>query len=200
MPSDRDRPDEDLDAAFAAIIAGWDDIPSLDDQVAGAPSSDDTDEQARRKPDRREGDTKPSDEGDTGPSDEGRAGPLTDVPRRPASDARDVDPAPYPAPEQAPTTPTSGPRDWAAAEDPDDDRYHPPEPPPLPRGDLVGRLAWAGVLLGPAFLLVAGLFWRGAPRLWLALAVLAFVGGFVTLVLRLPADRDDTDGDDGAVV
>jgi hypothetical protein len=26
------------------------------------------------------------------------------------------------------------------------------------------------------------------------------VGGFVTLVLRLPADRDDTDGDDGAVV
>jgi hypothetical protein len=192
MPSDRDRPDEDLDAAFAAIIAGWDDIPSLDERPVAAPSSDDSDEQARRDPDRRHG--------DTGPSDEGRAGPRTDVPRGPTSDVPDVDPAPYPASEQAPTTPTSGPRDWAAADDPDDDRYHPPEPPPLPRGDLVGRLAWAGVLLGPAFLLLAGLFWRGAPRLWLALAVLAFVGGFVTLVLRLPADRDDTDGDNGAVV
>ena len=192
MPSDRDRPDEDLDAAFAAIIAGWDDIPSLDERAAGAPSPDDTDEQARRDPDRREG--------DAGSDGERRPGPRTDMPRRRASDAPDVDPAPYRAPEETPTTPTSGPRDWAAAEDPDDDRYHPPEPPPLPRGDLVGRLAWAGVQLGPAFLLVAGLFWRGAPRLWLALAVLAFVGGFVTLVLRLPADRDDTDGDDGAVV
>jgi hypothetical protein len=160
MPSDRDRPDEDLDAAFAAIIAGWDDIPSLDERAASDRSTDevdDADEQATPpEPDRREDATVPS--------------------------------------------PAQGPRDWAAAEDPDDDRYHPPEPPPLPRGDLVGRLAWAGVLLGPAFRLVAGLFWRGAPRLWLALAVLAFVGGFVTLVLRLPADRDDTDGDDGAVV
>jgi hypothetical protein len=192
MSSDRDRPDEDLDAAFAAIIAGWDDIPSLDEQAADAPSSEDVEQQARRDPDRLEG--------DTGPSDERRPGPRTDMPRRGAGDAPDVNPAARPASEQAPATPTSGPRDWAAAEDPDDDRYHPPEPPPLPRGDLVGRLAWAGVLLGPTFLLVAGLFWRGAPRLWLALAVLAFVGGFVTLVLRLPADRDDTDGDDGAVV
>jgi hypothetical protein len=196
MPSDRDRPDEDLDAAFAAIIAGWDDIPSLDERAAAATSSDDTDEQTL--PERPEG--------DSGPSDEPRSGPRPDLPRHRASDAPDVDPGrsraeERPHPTSDPTSdPTSGPRDWAAAEDPDDDRYHPPEPPPLPRGDLVGRLAWAGVLLGPAFLLVAGLFWRGAPRLWLALAVLAFVGGFVTLVLRLPADRDDTDGDDGAVV
>jgi hypothetical protein len=159
MPSDRDRPDEDLDAAFAAIIAGWDDIPSLDERAASDRSTDEVDD-----------------------ADEQAAPPEPD--RR----------------EDATVSPAQGPRDWAAAEDPDDDRYHPPEPPPLPRGDLVGRLAWAGVLLGPAFLRVAGLFWRGAPRLWLALAVLAFVGGFVTLVLRLPADRDDTDGDDGAVV
>jgi hypothetical protein len=150
MPSDRDRPDEDLDAAFAAIIADWDEIPSLDDPV--------DDEEA--------------------------------PPRRRASDLPVVDSSDEP----------SGPRDWTAADDPDDDRYHPPEPPPIPRGDLVGRLAWAGVLVGPAFLLCAGLLWRDAPRLYLTLAVLAFVGGFVTLVLRLPADRDDTDGDDGAVV
>lgn len=168
MPADRDRPDEDLDAAFAAIIADWDDIPSLDDTDKGEPG--------------------------TG------SGPV--APRRRASDDVGGDARPPASPEQRPSEPSeiAGPRDWAAAEDEDDDRYHPPEPPPLPRGDLVGRLAWAGVLLGPTFLLVAGLFWRDAPRLWLGLAVLGFVGGFVTLVLRLPADRDPYDGDDGAVV
>lgn len=164
MPSDRDRPDEDLDAAFAAIIAGWDDIPSLDEPVADQP--------------------------------------VDEVPHQSADRPRPVTDDHYGrrAGDEAPTPPPDGPRDWSPAEDEDDDRYHPPEPPPLPRGDLVGRLAWGGVLLGPAFLLFAGVAWRDAPRLWLALAVLGFVGGFVTLVLRLPADRDDTDGDDGAVV
>lgn len=167
MPSDRDRPDEDLDAAFAAIIAGWDDIPSLDDPPAAQDSGGGAAAPDRVEPDR------PSARG------EGQHRRATD---------------------DVPPLPAYGPRDWSPAEEEDDDRYHPPEPPPLPRGDLVGRLAWGGVLLGPAFLLIAGVAWRDAPRLWLALAVLAFVGGFVTLVLRLPADRDDTDGDDGAVV
>jgi hypothetical protein len=171
MPSDRDRPEEDVDAAFAAIIAGWDDVPSLDDPAGGAePSSGDL---------------------GAGPSDD-LAGSAEEPPR-PSSGLTPSLPAPSPSS-------ATGPRDWSAPQEPDDDRYHPPEPPPLPRGDLAGRLAWAGVLLGPAFLFVAGLFWRTAPRLWLAIAVLAFVGGFVTLVLRLPADRDDTDGDDGAGV
>jgi hypothetical protein len=75
----------------------------------------------------------------------------------------------------------------------------PPEPPPLPRGDLVGRLAWAGVLFGPAFLLLTAFLWDDAGPLPLALGTLAFVGGFVTLVARMPARRDDSD-DDGAVV
>lgn len=168
MPSDRDRPDEDLDAAFAAIIAGWDDIPSLDDSVETRQADDDAD--------------------------------TSDLPERGGQAAAHDEPLHRRAGDDVPPSSVNGPRDWAPADDEDDDRYHPPEPPPLPRGDLVGRLAWAGVLLGPAFLLFAGVAWRDAPRLWLALAVLGFVGGFVTLVLRLPADRDDTDGDDGAVV
>jgi hypothetical protein len=172
MPSDRDRPDEDLDAAFAAIIAGWDDVPSLDERASDDPTSDDPTS---------------SDATPDGPTADDTAARVDPPARERRQDDTELGPA-------------RGPRDWAAADDPDDDRYHPPEPPPLQRGDLVGRLAWAGVLFGPAFLLVAGLFWRGAPRLWLALAVLAFVAGVVTLVLRLPADRDDTDGDDGAVV
>jgi hypothetical protein len=187
MPSDRDRPDEDLDAAFAAIIAGWDDIPSLDDpddRAAGTGSGPVA--PRRRASDDVGGDTQPP----ASPDGRSAAPGAPTQPSVPAShERRPRDPSEI-----------AGPRDWAAAEDEDDDRYHPPEPPPLPRGDLVGRLAWAGVLLGPTFLLVAGLFWRDAPRLWLGLAVLGFVGGFVTLVLRLPADRDPYDGDDGAVV
>jgi hypothetical protein len=97
-----------------------------------------------------------------------------------------------------PGPPAPGPRDWAAADEPDEG-FVPPEPPPLPRGDLVGRLAWAGVLLGPAFLLLSALVWDDAGPLPLALATLAFVGGFITLVARMPARRDDED-DDGAVV
>jgi hypothetical protein len=198
MPADRDRPDEDLDAAFAAIIAGWDDIPSMDEDTqstgggTGTVDADHTDGENGPA-----GDVHP-----TPPTELPRADRWTNPPRRRANDGPDAGGFPDPAPQRSspPGPPVSGPRDWAAREDPDDDRFHPPDPPPLPRGDLVGRLAWAGVLLGPAFLLCAGMFWRGAPRLWLALAVLAFVGGFVTLVLRLPADRDDSDGDDGAVV
>lgn len=188
MPSDRDRPDEDLDAAFAAIIADWDDIPSLDDEQGR--SDRDTDD---RDTDDGRSDHPSTDDRDTDNRDTDKSGPP-DEPPTPRRRSTDVLPDPQSHAEPA------GPRDWVAPEDPDDDRYHPPDPPPLPKGDLVGLLAWAGVLLGPAFLLFAGVFWRGAPRMWLALAVLAFVGGFVTLVLRLPADRDDSDGDDGAVV
>ena len=97
-----------------------------------------------------------------------------------------------------PGPPAPGPRDWAAADEPDEG-FVPPEPPPLPRGDLVSRLAWAGVLLGPAFLLLSALVWDDAGPLPLALATLAFVGGFITLVARMPARRDDED-DDGAVL
>jgi len=68
-----------------------------------------------------------------------------------------------------------------------------------PPSQTVSRLAWAGVLLGPAFLLLSALLWDDAGPLPLALAALAFVGGFVTLVSRLPARREDDD-DDGAVV
>jgi hypothetical protein len=193
MPSDRDRPDEDLDAAFAAIIADWDDIPSLDDEQGRSDRGTDDRGTDDRGTDDRGIDDRGIDDGRSDNPSTDKAG-RPDEPPTPRRRSTDALPDPQAHAEPA------GPRDWVAPEDPDDDRYHPPDPPPLPKGDLVGLLAWAGVLLGPAFLLFAGVFWRGAPRMWLALAVLAFVGGFVTLVLRLPADRDDSDGDDGAVV
>ena len=48
-------------------------------------------------------------------------------------------------------------------------------------------------------LLLAALTWSRLPTLVVILTLAAFVGGFITLVARLPRDRDDGP-DDGAVV
>lgn len=88
----------------------------------------------------------------------------------------------------------------AAADEPEDEEgYVPPEPPPLPRGDLLSTLAWAGVLGAPLFFVFTALFWRTVPQVLIVVAIAAFVAGFVTLVVRMP-DRRDDDDDDGAVV
>ena len=103
-------------------------------------------------------------------------------------------PAADPAPAFEPGAPLAEP--GPAVEE---ERYIPPEPPPLPHGDLISRLAWAGALGGPLFLLIAVIGWRTAPQVLLMLAIVAFVAGFVTLIARMPQHRDDDDGD-GAVV
>jgi hypothetical protein len=77
-------------------------------------------------------------------------------------------------------------------------RFVPPDPPPLLTGDLAVRLAWAAVLAGPAFLLFAAVAWHTAPKILVLLGVVAFVAGFVALVVRMPQERDEND--DGAVV
>jgi hypothetical protein len=82
-----------------------------------------------------------------------------------------------------------------------EEHFQPPTPPPVPLPDRVSRAAWAGLLGGPLFLVIATIFsldvsgWAGL------LALAAFVGGFVTLVARME-DRppNDLGGDDGAVV
>jgi hypothetical protein len=85
------------------------------------------------------------------------------------------------------------------SEDVDDDRFIPPDPPPLPRGDFFTTFAWVCLLGGPLFLLFAALAWRDIPGELILAGVVAFIGGFVTLVARMPHDRPD-DPDDGAVV
>ena len=82
-----------------------------------------------------------------------------------------------------------------------EEHFQPPTPPPVPMPDTINRAAWAALLGGPLFLVIATIFsldvagWAGL------LALAAFVGGFVTLVARME-DRppDDLGGDDGAVV
>lgn len=98
-----------------------------------------------------------------------------------------------------PQAPATGSRPPEPAHD--QERYVPPPPPPLPTADATTRAAWAGVVGGPLFLLLATVLQLDIEG-WLAfLAVIAFVAGFVTLVAR-SKDRapDDSDPDDGAVV
>ncbi|MFL6099679.1 MAG: hypothetical protein ACJ71T_06975 [Actinomycetales bacterium] len=173
--SDEQRPEGsegrgplDVEAAFADIVAHWDDTsrtpigswPAQEDIppiIIGDDLTDDTEE-------------------------------LPDVASRGAVSSYDV-----------PLVPT----DWAPrleepAEEPDG--FVPPEPPPLPRGDLVGWLAWTAVIGGPLFLLLASQVWTDIGRIWIMLAVLAFIGGFAAIVARLPNSRNEDDPDDGAVV
>lgn len=127
--------------------------------------------------------------------------PTDPVPRWPASEDIDERDTPEGADEQRTSgaLPTYVPESDRAHRD--EEHFEPPPPPPLPSVDTVGRFAWAGVLGGPAVLLL-GTF-AGFPIAgWVGgLAVAAFVAGFVTLVARMK-DRPDTDSgpDDGAVV
>jgi hypothetical protein len=93
----------------------------------------------------------------------------------------------------------TGPRDYAAPEEPEEDEgFVPDEPPPLGAGDPLTVLAWVGAAGGPITLLLFAMFWRDAP-LAATLGVLAlFLAGAGYLVTKLPKHRDI--GDDGAEV
>ena len=79
------------------------------------------------------------------------------------------------------------------------DRYHPPEPPPIPRpSDVVARFAWAGALGGPVLLIIATFFSLGT--FIAGLGVLAFVAGCITLVARMEDHGSADDRPDGGAV
>jgi hypothetical protein len=83
----------------------------------------------------------------------------------------------------------------------DEDHFVPPPPPPLPKLDTVTKLAWLALFGGPGYLLVATAAQWSMPGLFVFIAVAAFVAGVALLVFRLnDSDRDDSDGDSGAVV
>jgi len=90
---------------------------------------------------------------------------------------------------------------WDEPPDDPDDHYVPPPPPPLPKADGITRLAWAGVVGGPALILLIAVLGIAIEPVFVLLAVLAFCGGVGTLVWRM-ADRprQDDGWDDGAVV
>jgi len=161
----------DVDSAFAAIVAAW-----SDESPTTWPADEDLTQGRHRRVD----------------DPNGRA---TDPPGR--HQERDDDelalsgPGSFvPSVEQ----PQEGPEDDIGRAD----VFVPPDPPPLPRGDAFTMLAWAGVIAGPIFLLIS-VIWQHAPQPLVLTALAGFVGGFLTLVSRMPKHRDDDD-DDGAVV
>ena len=85
------------------------------------------------------------------------------------------------------------------ADDPHD-HFVPPEPPRGPRLDWISRAAWLGLLGGPLLLIAAAVLDFGTGRIT-AIGVVGFIGGFLTLVIRMKdrLPQDDTP-DDGAVV
>jgi hypothetical protein len=80
------------------------------------------------------------------------------------------------------------------------DHYVPPPPPPLPSLDPVTQLAWVGTIGGPVLMLVSVLFGLSLPPFLVGLAIVGFVGGFVTLVARMTSRNVDDDPDNGAIV
>jgi hypothetical protein len=171
---------DDIDAAFASIVADW--------AASGAPRWPD------ELPDLIDGPTRPGDDmpssglgtqtppgGQRGPRDLPEAG----IPRpasRPRIDppARDVHrPSPTPA---------------------EDEHYVPPEPPPLPRLGVSSLLGLGLLIVGVVLLAVPGLL-GGPVGLGIVPGLLAMTAGLGWLVFGLRRGRDAGDGsDDGAIL
>src|SRR5262249_33708327 len=81
-----------------------------------------------------------------------------------------------------------------------EERFVPEPPPPLPKLPPFKILAWTGLIGGPFILIVAALFSYQLSGLLLTLAIVGFVGGFITLVATMSDDDDPWDPDHGAVV
>jgi len=87
-------------------------------------------------------------------------------------------------------------------DDPDEEHFVPPTPPPLPKLDPVTKGAWLALFGGPGYLVLATAAGWSIPGLAAFCAVAAFVAGFAVLVLRMhePDSERPDDNDDGAVV
>jgi hypothetical protein len=182
-PDEReDRPELDVEAAFAAIVADY--SAPVPDGAAVWPAAEDLgpDDPAAAA------DGSAATDPDAAGSDPARGRTVRRGPRHRLPDGG-IAGGGYEL---------GGVFDAAEPDDPHD-RFMPPEPPPISSTDLTSRLAWLGVIGGPLFLLIAALVWRTLPTLVVIGALAAFIGGFITLVARLPRDRGDG-SDDGAVV
>lgn len=119
------------------------------------------------------------------------------------------EPGPPAGSAQAPTSPGIPRADTEHNPDPDDvfidallaedeGGYQPPDPGPFPvPADVISRFAWAGAIGGPVLVLLGYVLDLGT--LVSGIGIAAFVGGFATLVVRLP-DRERDEDDDGAVI
>ncbi|WPB93758.1 hypothetical protein [Streptomyces malaysiensis] len=190
----------DDDAAFAAIVAAYGEEPQDPPGAERWPAVENLDEERDRRSAADDGTTDAEGSGDGDAAGDAATGGLTKI-----------DKTDKPVGGFIVYAPGVGPRDWEPDEPSEDDfdetdegHFVPPEPPPLPESDTTSRFAWLGVLGGPLLLLGVVLF-QVEMVWWIAtLGVGGFLGGFVTLVLRMKDDDEDEDEDEdpgrGAVV
>ncbi len=175
----RSTGEPDVDLAWEQIVAGFDAAPA--DPVPRWPAEEDVDAAGREATDRETGQGAGAEEAASWRG--GRVIRRVDAGDGVSSDPAAAEPAESGAPEY------------------DEGHYVPPPPPPLPEVEPITRLAWIGLIGGPAFLLFAAVVgWQLTPTVALV-AVAGFVGGFGTLIVRMK-ERPPTDlgGDDGAVI
>lgn len=169
---------EDIDAAFASIVADWaaDGAPRWPDDLPAGPDDP-----------RVEG---PSTGVDTATPPGGqRTSPET--PSRPA-------PRPGTGPRVDPPAPDA--RRSPPVRPAEDEHFVPPEPPPLPRLGLSSLLGLGLLIVGVVLLAVPGLL-GGPVGLGIVPGLLAMTAGLGWLVFGLRRGHDAEDGpDDGAVL
>lgn len=107
-----------------------------------------------------------------------------------------------PEPEPERLTPIPRPPDDPDAWHPEleaevEERFVPPNPPPVPLAEPRRLVAWAGLFLAPMILLVAVVFGQTLPSLVSTGLVCWFIGGFLYLVATMDDGPRDP-GDDGA--
>lgn len=183
----------DDDAAFAAIVAAYGEEPQDPPGAERWPAVENLDEERDRRSAADDDTTDAEGSGGGDAVGDAATGGLTKT-----------DKTDKPVGGFIVYAPGVGPRDWEPDEPSEDDfdetdegHFVPPEPPPLPESDTTSRFAWLGVLGGPLLLLGVVLF-QVEMVWWIAtLGVGGFLGGFVTLVLRMKDDDEDEDEDPG---
>lgn len=99
-----------------------------------------------------------------------------------------------------PGTPEGMATDHRSYEPPEeDDHFVPPDPPPLPAGDLHFWAIVAGLTVGPLLIVLSAVI-PVLDRPWAIAGLLLSGAGFVLLVLRQPRHRGPDDGTHGAQV
>ncbi|WP_433888875.1 hypothetical protein [Streptomyces sp. CA-111067] len=170
------RPPLDEEAAWAALVAGYDDDPEPGTGLW--PEAEDITPK---------------------PAGADRAKDPADLPE--GEDRGPVNTTLLPANRSIVIHPViKGPRDYQPPDDEDDDHFVPPEPPPLPEADVTTKFAWIAVLGGPLLLLCFVLFQLEMTWWALLVGVGGFLGGFATLVARMRPDEDDEDRPGGGAV
>lgn len=99
----------------------------------------------------------------------------------------------------------AGPRDWPTGSDVEaaderDGEFVAPDPEIALSTDPLRNLAFLALCAAPLALVLAALFWDGAPRGFFTSLVVVFLGGAGLLVWRLPHGPEDGRRNDGAIV